>query len=388
MSTTVEPQRATTPAVPARQVPFFNYPFLVKEHEAEVRARIDDVLSRGAFILQKEVREFEANLAKFLGVKYVISVANGTDGLILALRAAGLKPGDEAVMPSHTYIATAASVKLLGGEPVLVECGADHMVDPAAMEKAITNKTKFLMPVHINGRTCNMDAIMALAEKYNLQVIEDAAQGLGSKYKGRFAGTFGRAGMFSFYPAKVLGCFGDGGALVTNDDDMGEMLYLLRDHGRNKDGVMVTWGYNSRLDNLHAAVLDTKLKYYADVMTRRREIASMFQKGLQDITQVTLPPAPDADKDHYDIYQNYEIEADRRDELKKYLADNGVGTLIQWGGSAVHMFKELGFDHVKLPITEKMTARFLMLPMNMSLTNEDVHYIISTVRRFYGYKVT
>ena len=387
MSLSVEPNTSTTtakPTTPARQIPFFNYPALVKEQEAEVRARMDDVLKRGAFIMQKDVREFEANLAKFLGVKYVFGVANGTDGLIIALRAAGLQPGDEVIMPSHTYIATAASVKLLGGEPVLVECGADHMVDPQAMEKAITPKTKFLMPVHINGRTCKMDQIQAIAEKHNLQIIEDAAQGLGSKYKGRFAGTFGKAAMFSFYPAKVLGCFGDGGALVTNDDQMAEKIFLLRDHGRNADGVMVTWGYNSRLDNLHAAVLDAKLKHYDGVMARRRAIAAMYQKGLGDLKELTLPPAPDASPDHYDIYQNYEIEADRRDELKKYLSDNGVGTLIQWGGSAVHMFKELGFT-VKLPITERMTARFIMLPMSMAISDEDVAYIINTIRRFYGH---
>ncbi len=367
-----------------RSIPFFNYPFLIKEQEAEVRAKMDDILTRGAFILQKECTEFETNLAKFLDVKHALGVANGTDGLIIALRAAGIREGDEVILPSHTYIASAASVHFTGGKPVLVECGPDHMVDPAAMAKAVTAKTRFLMPVHINGRTCNMDAIEEIAQKHKLTIIEDAAQGLGSKFKGRPAGTFGAAGMFSFYPAKVLGCFGDGGALVTNSDEMAEQIKLLRDHGRNKDGVMVTWGLNSRLDNLQAGVLDVKLKHYTEIMTRRRKIASHYQEGLGALKEVTLPPAPDADKNHFDVYQNYEIEADRRDELKKHLAERGIGTIIQWAGSAVHMFKGLGFEGVHLPITERMTARFLMLPMNMSMTDDDVAYVIQKVRAFYG----
>jgi len=368
-----------------RTVPFFNYPFLIKEREQEVRAKMDEVLARGAFIHQAENWEFERNLALFLGVKHALGVANGTDGLIIALRAAGIRPGDEVIMPSHTYIATAASVALTGGKPVLVECGADHMVDSAAMAEAVTAKTRFLMPVHVNGRACNMDAIQEIAQKHGLTIVEDAAQGLGSKFKGRFAGTFGAAGMFSFYPAKVLGCFGDGGAVVTNDDEMAERIALLRDHGRNKDGMMVTWGLNSRLDNLQAAVLNVKLKYYQEVMDRRRQVAGFYQEGLGALKEVVLPPSPSSG-DHYDIYQNYEVEADRRDELKKFLADNGVGTLIQWGGSAVHMFKELGFSDIKLPITERMTSRFLMLPMNISLTDDDVAYVIDKVRQFYGYR--
>ena len=367
-----------------RTIPFFNYPYLIKQNGEDVRAKMEEVLTRGAFIHQKENWEFEKNLANFLGVKYALGVANGTDSMNIVLRALKVGPGDEVIMPSHTYIATAASAALLGATPVLVECGPDHMVDPDAIERAITPKTKCIMPVHVNGRTCNMERIMKIAEKHKLPVLEDAAQALGSKFKGKFAGTFGIAGSFSFYPAKVLGCLGDGGALVTNDDWMAEQIFLLRDHGRNKDGVMVTWGLNSRLDNLNAAVLDAKLKHYPEVIKRRREIATMYQEGLGNLKEITLPPAPSAG-DHFDIYQNYELEADRRDELKKYLADEGVGTIIQWGGTAVHQFKALGFDHVKLPITERMTARFLMLPMNMAVTNDEVQYVIRKIRAFYGH---
>lgn len=367
-----------------RDIPFFRYSGLIKQNEAEVRARIEDVLARGAFILQKDLAEFEKNLAKFLGVKHAIGVANGTDALIIALKAAGIRDGDEVIMPSHTFIATAAAVKMCGGVPVLVDCQDDHMVSPEAMAKAVTAKTRFLMPVQLNGRTANMDAICEIAGKHKLEIIEDSAQALGSKYKGQVAGSFGKAGMISFYPAKVLGCFGDGGAILTNDDEMAHQMMLLREHGRDpKTGVVVAWGLNSRLDNLHAAVLDAQLKHYPEVMLRRREIASMYHESLSSVPGILLPPAPGSSIEHYDIYQNYEVEFDRRDELKTFLASRGVGTLIQWQGKAVHQFKELGFSQ-SLPVTERVMERSLMLPMNMFVSDEDVDFVSSSIRLFYG----
>lgn len=366
-----------------RQVPFFNYQFLIKQNEAEVRASMESVFARGAYIMQKDVVQFEENLKKYLNVKHAFGVANGTDAIVIALRAAGVKPGDEVILPSHTFIASAAAVALNNAVPVPVECGPDHMLDPEAVAAAVTSKSKFVMPVQVNGRTCNMDAIQALADKHGLKIIEDAAQGLGSKFKGRAAGTFGLAGTISFFPAKVLGCFGDGGAIVTNDDNMAEQIHALRDHGRNRDGEIVMWGFNSRLDNLHAAVLDVKLKHYPEVVARRREIARMYEEGLGDLSQLVLPPAPDDDPNHFDIYQNYELEADRRDELRSFLSDRGVGTLIQWGGKAIHHFEKLGMNKHHLPKTDRYFSRFLMLPMNVSLHNDDVSYVIESVREFY-----
>ena len=367
-----------------RDIPFFRYSALIKQNEADVRARIEDVLSRGAFILQKDLVEFEKNLASFLGVKHAIGVANGTDALIIALKAAGIREGDEVILPSHTFIATAAAVKMCGGVPVLVDCQDDHMVSPAAMSAAVTAKTRFLMPVQLNGRTADMDEICEIARKHKIEIIEDSAQALGSKFKGRVAGSFGKAGMISFYPAKVLGCFGDGGAILTNDDEMAHQMMLLREHGRDpKTGVVVAWGLNSRLDNLHAAVLDAQLKHYPKVMKRRREIASLYQEGLSSVPEILLPPAPELNADHFDIYQNYEVEFERRDELKTFLASRGIGTLIQWGGKGVHQFKELGFSQ-SLPVTERVMARSLMLPINMFVSDDDVAFIIHSVRMFYG----
>ena len=365
------------------KIPFFNYPALFKMQDKEIMACLHDVLSRGAYILQKDLSQFEENIKKFLDVKHVFGVADGTNALILALRAAGIGQGDEVILSSHTYIATAASVHFVGAMPVLVECGQAHMIDPESVKQAITDKTKAIMPTQLNGRTCDMGALQNIADQHRLVIIEDAAQALGSRFKGRAAGTFGLAGTFSFYPAKLLGCFGDGGAVVTNDDDMARKLALLRDHGRNEEGEVVAWGTNSRLDNMQAAVLDLKLKTFPDDIARRRTIAAMYQNRLSELNQLILPPGPSEDGVHFDVFQNYELEADNRDALKQYLAEHGVGTIIQWAGKAVHQFNGLGFDHVRLPVVEKMTSRFLMLPMHTALTDEEVNYICDRIVDFY-----
>ena len=367
------------------KVPFFNYSALFKMQEKEIMDTLHDVMSRGAYILQRDLEEFEENIRELIGVKHVLGVADGTNALILALRAADVGDGDEVIMSSHTYIATAASVHFVGAKPVLVECGADHMIDPESVERAINDKTKVIMPTQLNGRTCDMDALQSIADKHGLAIIEDAAQALSSMYKGKCAGTFGLAGTFSFYPAKVLGCFGDGGAIVTNNDEIAERVALFRDHGRNKDGEVVTWGTNSRLDNIQAAILNLKLRTFKKDIERRRQIAAMYDQALNNIDDLFLPPAPDADENHYDIYQNYELESGHRDELRSFLAERGVGTIIQWGGKAVHQFKGLGFDNVRLPVVEKMTNRFLMLPMHTALTDEDVGYICDCIIDFYKY---
>jgi dTDP-4-amino-4,6-dideoxygalactose transaminase len=366
-------------------IPFFNYPALFKSQEKEIMDTMHDVMSRGAYILQRDLVEFENNVKKYLNVKHVFGVADGTNALILALRAAGIGRGDEVILCSHTYIATAAAVHFVDAVSILVECGADHMIDPDKVEKAVTDKTKVIMPTQLNGRTCDMDALQKIADRHGLIIIEDSAQALGSKFKGKSAGTFGVAGTFSFYPAKVLGCFGDGGAVVTNDDKMAEQLLLLRDHGRNEEGEVVAWGTNCRLDNLQAAILNLKLKTFDKDIARRREIAAMYHKALKDIPDLALPPAPDEDEKHFDVYQNYELESGHRDKLKDYLAEKGIGTIIQWGGKAVHQFKGLGFDDVRLPVVEKMTSRFLMLPMHTALSDEDVKYICDCVLDFYNH---
>jgi dTDP-4-amino-4,6-dideoxygalactose transaminase len=366
------------------QVPFFRYPHLFEQQRDEILQAMTDVMERGAYILQGELRDFEAALAAFLGVKHAIGVANGTDGLIIALRAAGVGPLDEVIVPSHTYVASVAAIQFVGARPVLVDCGEDHLIDPAQVEAAVTAHTRAIMPVQLNGRTCDMDALQGIADRCGALIVEDAAQGLGSRYKGRAAGTFGVAAAFSFYPAKVLGCFGDGGSITTDDPTVARRVMLLRDHGRNEAGEVVTWGFNSRLDNLQAAILKVKLAYFEAEIERRRQLARLYLEGLVELADMTLPPGPDGDPDHFDVYQNYEVEAGRRDALREYLDRNGVRTVVQWGGKAVHQFEGLGLTGMRLPRTERLFGRSFLLPMNTSLTDDEVHYTCEVIRRFYG----
>jgi len=366
-----------------RVIPFFNYGAMYSSEGPEILSLIDEVLKRGAFILQKEVSELEQGILKFLGLKHAVGVGNCTDGLTLALRAVGIRPGDEIIFSSHTFVATAEAIHDVGAVPVPVECGPDHMMDPESARQAITPKTRVLMPTQLNGRVCNMDALSALAEQHGLMIIEDSAQALGAKFKGRPAGSFGKAGAFSFYPAKMLGCFGDGGIIVTNDDAIAERLFLLRDHGRNSKGEVVLWGTNSRLDNLQAAILNHKLSHYSQVIERRRGLASRYHRQLQNLDDIVLPPPPDAEGDYEDIYQNYEVEAGQREALRDFLNIRGVRTILQWGGKAVHQFPNLQLQ-AKLSFTEKVLSRSFLLPMNPYLSNEDVDYICDTIQEFYN----
>jgi dTDP-4-amino-4,6-dideoxygalactose transaminase len=366
-----------------KKVPFFNYPQVFLSDEKELTSIFSDVGRRGAFIQQKELEEFETRLAQYIGAKYVLGMANATDALHLAVRAAEIGPGDEVIFCSHTMVATAAAVYYAGATPVPVECGRDHLIDPNRIEESITRRTKAILPTQLNGRTADMDAIQAIANRHGLLVLEDSAQALGSKFEGRAAGTFGIAGCISFYPAKSLGCLGDGGCVVTNDNEMLRKLRLLRDHGRDETGEVQMWGLNSRLDNLQAAILNRKLDGYDKAITRRREIASIYQENLADVRHLLLPPQPELTSSHFDIFQNYEVEAERRDELQGHLKNCGVGTLVPWGGKAVHQFRQLGFTQ-HLPVTESVFQKVLMLPMNTSLSDEDVQYVCHCVRTFYG----
>lgn len=370
---------STLPAL--HPVPFFNYPHLFTSEEEELVTIFRDVGRRGAFILHKDLERFEQRLAAYLNVRHVLGVANATDGLLIGLRAAGVTSG-EVILSSHTMIATAAAIHFAGAEPVPVECGRDHLIDPAAIEAAITPRTRAILPTQLNGRTADMRAIGEIAQRYHLTIVEDAAQALGSRFEGQCAGTFGIAAAISFFPAKLLGCLGDGGCVLTNDDAVYDRMLQLRDHGRRADGEIVSWGLNSRLDNLQAAVLDYRLGTYPAAIERRRAIAALYQERLNHLEEVVLPPPPDADAEHFDVYQNYEIEAGRRDELKRFLQARGIGTLVQWGGKAVHQWPALGFQQ-RLPFTDALFERLLLLPMNLSLSDSQAHQVCDAIEQFY-----
>jgi len=366
----------------ARPVPFFDYPHLFLSEAQELTAIVQDVATRGAFIMQEDLARFEHNLAAYLGVNYAVGVGNATDGLIIALRAVGVSPGDEVIFSSHTMVATAAAIHFAGATPVPVECGPDHLIDPAALERAVTSRTRAILPTQLNGRMADMRSLEAIAARFELQIVEDAAQALGAQFGGKSAGSFGAAAAFSFFPAKTLGCLGDGGAVVTNSDFVHQHVLELRDHGRGADGEIVRWGLNSRLDNLQAAILDFRLTSYPAAVDRRRALARIYGARLGSIEQLVLPPGPEDDSEHFDVFQNYEIEAERRDELRAFLKSRQIGSALPWGGKAVHQWPRLNF-HVSLPFTEKLFERVLLLPLNLSLTDDHVHHVCDAIETFY-----
>ena len=365
-----------------RNIPFFEYPRLWTDDKSTLLSVIDEVASTGGFIMQKAVSDFENQIASYTHSNFAVGVGNATDGMEIFLQALGINRGDEIIISSHTMLATASAIKVNGGIPVPVEIGRDGLISAESIEKSITPNTVGIMPTQLNGRTCKMDTIKEIADKKGLFIVEDAAQALGSRYKGKHAGTFGLASVISFFPAKVLGCLGDAGIVLTSDKNLYSKIYQIHDHGRDLDGEIIRWGRNSRLDNIQAAILIYKLKSYESVINRRREIAQMYEDRLNHLDELILPPGPKTESDHFDVYQNYEIQAKNRNKLKLFLNQNNIGTLIQWGGIAIHQFEQLGFNQV-LPITDKFFERCIMLPMNIFLSDNDIDYICEIITYFY-----
>ncbi len=368
-----------------KPIEFFDYPSLYKRFEADYNRIFRDVCNRGAFILQKDLEQFEDSLAEFLGVNYAVGVGDGTNAIQLGLLASGVKAGDEIIISSHTYIATASAIISAGATPVLADIGPDNLLCSASAEALITAKTRAIMPTQLNGRCCDMDKILELCRKYKIDLFEDAAQAIGAKFSGQSAGSFGKFGTISFYPAKILGCFGDGGALVTNDASVFKKVQTLRDHGRDENGQVKIWGTNCRLDNIQAAFLNFRLTTLDEDLARRRDIARIYNEGLAQIPQLILPPT-ELDSKWFDVFQNYEIAANNRDELQAFLQQKGIKTLVQWGGKPLHHFLDLGFEETlknHLPNTEHFFSQCLMLPMNMSVTNQELDFIIQSIVSFY-----
>ena len=364
-------------------IPFFNYPSIYRSYEEEYEVAIKQVLSQGKFIMQEELFEFEERLKTYLGVKHAFGVADGTMALYLSMKALGIGSGDEVIVPSHTFAASASAIAHTGATPVLCDSGPDHLIEPTSVKNVISKKTKAIMPVHLNGRTANMDRILEISKEYNLLIIEDACQALGSSYKKTFAGTFGSAGSFSFYPSKTLGSFGDAGAIVANDDDFAEKLVMLRDHGRDESGKVKMWGLNSRLDNLQAAVLLVRFNHYEEEITHRRLLASRYEENLNNLDSIVLPPCPDSSENHYDIFQNYEVEVDDRENLRNFLEDSGIGTILPWAGYCLHDFDDLDLVG-EYNNSIEFSKRFMLLPLHASLTLEEVDIISEKILKFYS----
>jgi dTDP-4-amino-4,6-dideoxygalactose transaminase len=345
----------------------------------EVDAAMRSVLQECCFILGPPVEAFEKEFAAFCGAKHCIGVASGTDALHLALRVLGIGPDDEVIVPAFTFVATALGVHLAGATPVLVDVNRhDALIDPEQIKRAITPRTKAIMPVHLYGRCADMDAIRAIANEHGLKVVEDAAQAHGARYRGKPAGTLGHAAGFSFYPGKNLGAYGDAGAITTDDDDLAERLRLLRNWGSRKKYHHEEPGLNSRLDTLQAAALGVKLKYLARWNELRRAHAASFNRLLAARDDLKRPI------DHPDdvpVYHLYVLRSRNRDEQLRHLQSHGIGAGIHYP-FAVHQlgaFRHLASPAQRFPESEAWAAECFSLPMYAELDDEKIHYIVGNL---------
>ncbi len=350
--------------------------------KTEIDAAIHKVIDSGQFVLGKEVGEFECKVAGYLGMRYAVGCASGTDALQVAMMALGIGPGDEVITTPFTFVATTETIALLGAKPVYVDIDPKTFnIDPARIEQAITSKTKAILPVHLYGQPADMDAIVAIAKKHNLKVIEDAAQALGASYKGKKVCSFGDVGCISFFPSKNLGAFGDAGMVVTNDQALGEKMRMIIVHGSKERYHHEILGVNSRLDTLQAVVLAVKLPYLEAWNASRRRFAAMYNELLSG-TPTTLPEVSPLSQH---IFHQYTIRAPKRDALADHLKEKNIPHGIYYP-IPLHLQKAFvmaGNKKGDFPITEKAADEVLSLPMHTELTEEQLVYITNAIKEFY-----
>lgn len=366
----------------AYKVPFVDPRAHYQRWREEIDGAIHACLSRGDLVSRQQLRDFEAHLAEFVGTRLAVGLNSGFHALHFALIASGVGPGDEVITVAHTFVATISAIVHTGATPVLIDVGRDYTMDMDALERAITPRTRGVIPVHLNGRLCDMGRLMTIAERHGLPVIEDAAQALGGTYRGRRAGSFGLAGCFSHYPFKILGGFGDGGSLTTNDPEVARKAAWLRYNGEDREtGEYHYHGYTALLDNVQAAVLDVKLRHLPGWIERRRTIAGLYHERLVGIPDLILPHFEGAE--YHDTYQNYVVRSRRRDALAAFLRDRGVETLIHWP-KPVWQHRALRLGDWHLPETEAICREVLSLPMSTETTEEQVRYVADCAREFFG----
>ena len=348
----------------------------------EVRAAIDTVLEKQHFILGPEVKALAAEIAAYCGTKYAVGVASGTDALILGLRACGVGPGDEVIVPSFTFIATADAVSALGAKPVFAEIERKTFnLDPASVEQLITPRTRALVPVHLYGQCADMDALLALAKAHNLKVVEDTAQAIGATCRGRRAAAMGDAGCISFFPSKNLGGYGDGGMVVTDSEEIYKHLHSLRSHGSIRKYFSEEQGWNSRLDELQAAILRVKLRRLDEWNRKRREAADRYDRILQECVPEAETPGRNGFGDH--VFHQYTVRVDERDLVQKRLAGMGVTTMVYYP-TPIHLqpiYSGLGYLEGNLPVTEGACRQALSLPMFPEITEEQIEYVCNALRQ-------
>lgn len=359
--------------------------------KAEIDHSIQQTIDDMQFIGGQKVHEFKTSLESYLNVKYVIPCANGTDALQIALMALDLKPGDEVIVPSFTYVATAEVIGLLGLKPIMVDVDYSNFnIDTRNIESYISEKTKAIVPVHLFGQSAPMKEIMQLARKFNLYVIEDNAQALGAEFKSKKGtkiklGTIGDIGCTSFFPSKNLGCFGDGGALMTNNDDLAQKLNMIANHGQSKKYHHQIIGCNSRLDTIQAGILHIKLKYLDNYNKQRKIAAKRYNEGLKNIKDIEIP---DQVKYSSHVFHQYtlRVKNGKRDLLQSFLSDNNIPSMIYY---PIPLYKQNAFKHFvekdfKLPVTEKLCNEVISLPMHTELTVEIQNYIIKKIFHFFN----
>jgi len=364
-------------------IPFLSFGPQNQQIRAQVLAAMAQVFDSEWYVLGEAVKRFEAEYAAFNQTSACVGVANGLDALLLSLRALGIQAGDEVLVPSNTYIATWLAVSRVGATPVPVEPNlATYNLDPNQLEAAITPRTRAIMPVHLYGQACEMKAIMAIAEKHSLHVLEDNAQAQGATFEGQLTGSFGAINATSFYPGKNLGALGDAGAVTTNNESLAQQVRTLRNYGSQQKYYNEVLGYNSRLDELQAAVLSVKLPWLGEWTRQRQELAALYQEQLTGIPGLYLPQvAPGATH----VYHLYVVRAPQRDALQRYLADRGVGTLIHYPVPP-HLqtaYKELGYKSGDFPLAEEIAATCLSLPLWPGMGAEAVTTVAEHIRAFY-----
>lgn len=363
------------------KVPFVNPRQAYRRIKPEIDAAIDDCVSNGDYIMRRHLKDFEEQFAQFCGAKYCVGVNSGYHALALSMMAARIGAGHEVITVAHTFVASVSAIVHTGATPVLVEVGADRLMDMDAVERAITARTKAIMPVHLDGRMCDMARLEKIADKYRLQIIEDAAQAIGACFNGKRAGSFGTAGCFSFYPFKMLGCYGDGGAVTTNDPSIARAVTLLRFNGEDRQtGEYHYHGYTALLDNLQAAVLSVKLKHLPAWIEHRRSIAARYDEMLRGVGDIKVPIRDGGGR--HDVVQNYVIRTGRRDGLRAHLKESGVETLISWPKPMWHHLA-LQLGEYSLPETEAICREVISLPMSAETTLEDVDATVGAIRTFF-----
>ena len=364
------------------QVPFLDLKTQYKQIEQEVVPMLTEAMSNASFIGGPQVSGLEEEFAAFCSSKYCVAVNSGTDALRFALIAAGIGPGDEVITVPNTFIATTEAISQAGAVPVFVDIDPDtYNIDTDLIKGKISSKTKAILPVHLYGQPADMEPILNIADKHNLIVIEDACQAHGALYKGKKAGSMGLAGCFSFYPGKNLGAFGEGGAVVTQDEKLAKEMTMLRDHGQEQKYYHAIEGYNGRLDAIQAGVLRIKLKKLETWNNARREKAAYYSELLSKIDGVITPVEADGAES---VYHLYVILADDREGLQKYLGDKGIGTGLHYP-VPLHLqkaYNNMGYKEGDFPVTENVSKRLLSLPMFAELTREQIEYVCGSIKKY------